>query len=166
VGWPQVVSGIALIALLAAMAGYYAWRQRVAFADLRDKPDLPDAERRYRLGQAYRRLVGCVLLGFLAALLLGALIWLEAPAQRLADERDAQPDDQPMSPEQRFFARIYGWYWLVFLMLLLAVVVLAAWDTFATRRYALREHRKLADDRRAMLARQVNRLRQERNGHG
>jgi hypothetical protein len=165
VGWPQIVSGAILAALLLALAGYYGWRQALALAELRRKPDLPVEERRYRRSQAYRRLAGSVLMACLGLLLVGALLWLEAPAQRLADERDAQPASQPLSPEQRSFALLYGWYFLIFLVVLLVVVGLAAWDYLATRRYAQREHRRLVADRRAMLTRQMNRLRQERNGN-
>jgi hypothetical protein len=50
------------------------------------------------------------------------------------------------------------------LVVLLAVVVLAALDLLAIRRWGLRQFRKLQADRRAMIERQASRLRQGRNG--
>ena len=47
----------------------------------------------------------------------------------------------------------------------MAVIFLAALDFWATRRYGLHQHRKIIADRRAMIEREVSRLRQERNGH-
>ena len=49
--------------------------------------------------------------------------------------------------------------------MLLTVLALAAVDLFSTRSYARQAYRKLQADRRAMIERQVTRLRGERNGH-
>jgi hypothetical protein len=51
------------------------------------------------------------------------------------------------------------------LLVLMIVVFMAALDYWATRRYGLRQHRKIIDDRRAMIEREISRLRQQRNGH-
>jgi hypothetical protein len=48
---------------------------------------------------------------------------------------------------------------------LMAVLMLAAADFLATRRFGRRAHQKILDDRRMMLERQMARLRQEGNGH-
>jgi len=167
VGWPQIVSGTLLVVLLVALSVYTAWRQVRALQALRAS-SLPDEEHRYEHRKAWRRLINSTLTFVLAALLVVGMVLLEDPAQRLADLRDAvaDPDQHPLTPEQKAFVRFYGTFWIVFLLILLAVLVLAALDLWSTRRYGLRAHRKLQADRRAMIERQVTRLRQQRNGHG
>ena len=49
--------------------------------------------------------------------------------------------------------------WIVILLLVLAVVLLAAVDIWSTRLFSLRQQRKILDDRRAMLEREVARYR-------
>jgi di/tricarboxylate transporter len=164
VGWPQTVFGALLVAALLFVSLFYAWRQFRALRALRASPP-PDEEARYEHAKARRRLANSVLMLVLAGLLASGLVYFEAPAQRLADQRDAEPEGKPLSPQDRPFARAYGWYWIAVLLVLLAVVVLAAIDLFSTRRYGLRQYRKLQADRRAMVEHQVARLRQQRNGH-
>jgi hypothetical protein len=157
-----------LVALLLGVAGYYFWRQVQALRVLRQSPNLPAEERTYRRNQIGRRLAGCVLMILLAGLLGGVMIYLEGPAQRLADERGAAHaagQDPELTPEQKNFVRLWGGLWIAILLVLLAVVVLAGFEFWAIRSYGLREHRKIQADRRAMIARQAARLRQERNGH-
>jgi cytochrome c-type biogenesis protein CcmH/NrfG len=168
VSWQQTLFGAVLVAALLFLSIFYTWRQVLALRRLRLTPDLPADEMSYQRRQAWRRLVTCALMFVLAVLLTGALVYLEEPAQRLADARDAaqkagEPDE--LSPEDRGFARFYGAFWMIFLLVLMVVVLLAALDLWSTRRYGLREHRKLLADRRAMLERQVAQLRQERNGN-
>ena len=67
--------------------------------------------------------------------LLLALLYLEGPAQRLAD-RGAEAAE---APEQRAFVNFYSYYWIVFLLILLALVVLAGVDFWAVRRFGLRD---------------------------
>jgi hypothetical protein len=164
VGWPQLVIGILLVVLLCGLAVYYAWRQRRLLIELRSS-DQPEEEQTFFRRQAYRRLVNSVLLFILAGQLLGALVFLEDYAQRLANLRNAQPRGTPLTPEQRDFAWFYSWYWITFLLILLAVVILAAVDFWATRRFGQAQHQKINQERTQMLESQLNRLRQERNGH-
>lgn len=163
-GWPQIVIGSLLVVLLGGLAIYYAWRQRRLLIELRSS-DQPVEEQRFFRRQAYRRLINSALLLILAGMLLGALVFLEDPAQRLAKVRDAQPANTPLTPEERDFAWFYSWYWIVFLLILLVVVLLAALDFWATRRFGLAQHRKINQERKQMLESQLNRLREERNGH-
>jgi ABC-type Fe3+ transport system permease subunit len=125
-------------------------------------------EHDYLYRRARRRLLMSLLLLVLGGMLTTALLYLETPAQRLADQREAQEqqgESPPLNPEQRLFARFYTSFWIVFLLVLMAVVLLAALDFWATRRYGLSQHRKLVADRRDMIERELSRLRQERNGH-
>ena len=163
-GWTQGIFGALLVAVLLFVSVFYAWRQARALAGLRRRPDLPADESEHQRRQAWRRLVGSGLLLLLAGLLAGALVYLEAPAQRLAD-LDV-PDTSAYTPEQRAFLRLYGGWWITLLLVLLAVILLAGLDLWATYRWGVRQHRKLQADRRAMVERQVARLREGRDGDG
>jgi hypothetical protein len=153
--------------VLLGVAFVFGWQQYVALRGLRNRPELPLAERRQQRGQAYRRLLTCGLLALLALLLAGAQLFLEERVDNLIDEQRAQAQEQggeqPFTPEQRNFARFYGVYWIGCLVVLMAVVGLAGIDLWETRRRGLRERRKLLDDQRVMLRRQITRLRQERD---
>jgi ABC-type Fe3+ transport system permease subunit len=163
----QLICVALAIPVLLGLSFVFGWQQYTALRRLRDSPALPVAERRQQRRQAYRRLVTCGLLALLALLLAGAQLFLEERADNLIDEQRAQSQDQgaeaPFTPEQRNFARFYGVYWIVCLVVLLAVVGLAGIDLWETRRRGLRERRKLLDDQRGMLRRQITRLRQERD---
>jgi len=168
VGWLQILTGLFLVLVLLALAIGFAWRQLRILRELRQDPYLTEEEIRYERGLARRRLVSCALLFLLALLLLGALAFLEEPAQRLADEVRVQRDqgiERQLTPEENLFLRMYSWYWIGFLLILFAVVVLAAFDLWAVRRYGRQEHRRIQADRRAMIEDELGRMRQERNGH-
>jgi hypothetical protein len=163
VDWPQTIFGAVLVALLLGVAGWYGWRQ---VRTLRRGGDLQGDEQRFQRGLAHRRLAGSLLMLVLAGILTGVLVYLEGPTQRLADERDALNrigDTTPMTPEQKALARAYGLWWIAFLLILLALVGLALIDVVVIRRFARQQRDKLRRDRRAMIERQVARLRQERD---
>jgi hypothetical protein len=167
VGAPQITFGVVLVVALVALAAFYAVRQVRTLRRLRTA-DPSAAETGYRRTQARRRLASSALLLVLAGLLAGALGFLEGPAQRLADRRAAQRQETGEEPrataEEQTFFRLYSAYWVVFLLVLLAVVVLAFLDLLSTRRFGREEHRKLREDRRSMIEHHAARLRQERNG--
>jgi hypothetical protein len=168
VGWPQIIFGAVLVLVLLSVAILYIVRQVLTLRRLRASEEMALEERAYLHGRARRRLVTSLLLFLLGIMLAGALVYLEAPAQRLAEEQAAkeqQGDTTPLAPEMREFAQFYARFWILFLLILMAVVLLAALDYWVTRRYGLRQHRQIIDDRRAMIEREVSRLRQERNGH-
>lgn len=167
-GWSQIIFGAVLVGVLLFVALLYGVRQVVALRRLPPAEEMGREDRAYLLGRARRRFVMSLLLLALGVMLAAALVYLETPAQQLADQREAQEqqgDSAPLSPEQRPFARFYASYWIVFLLVLMVVVLLAAVDLWATRRYGLRQHRKLIADHRAMIEREIARYRQERNGH-
>jgi MFS family permease len=161
VGWAQIISGWVLSAgLIAVGIGFLIYPAR-ALRNLATD-DLSAEEETFQRRQAYRRLAAGVLMLVLALLLMGALVFLEAPAQKLADLIDAHPDAEnrpPLTPEQEAFKRFYGWYWMVILLLLLLLVVLGAWDYLASRNFGSRSQRRIAQDRRDMISREVDRLR-------
>ena len=167
-GWPQIIFGAVLVLVLLGTSILYIVRQIVALRRLRAAEEMALDERAYLHSRARRRIVTSILLLLLGVMLAGALVYLEAPAQRLADEQAAkeqQGDKTPLDAEQKLFARLYTSFWILFLLVLMAVIFLAALDFWATRRYGLHQHRKIVADRRAMIERELSRLRQERNGH-
>ena len=167
-GWTQILFGSVLVLVLFVLAILYSIRQVQTLRRLRGAEEMALEERDYLRRRAWRRLLTSGLLFILGVMLAGALVYLENPAQVLVDQIDTQEQqgEKPhLEPEQKVFARYYTYFWIVFLLVLMAVVFLAALDFWATRRFGLRQHRKIIADRRAMIEREVARLRRERNGH-
>jgi hypothetical protein len=167
VGWNVIISGVLLIAVLLGVAGFYACRQVLLLRRLRQRQDLPSEEDVFLRRQAWRRLINSGLMVVLAGLLAFTLVYFEGPAQEVVEAREGMPAENapPLTPQQEHVVKVWGGLYIAILLLLLAVLFLAAVDLFSTRRYAREAYRKLQADRRAMIERQVIRLRQERNGH-
>lgn len=164
----EVIFGALLVLLLVGLSLYFGRRQLVMLRLMRQDADVSEAELRYEISKARRRLVSCVLtfiLGLTLALILGVY---EGPVQQIADERAefTAENSPPYTQQERTILRVWGWLWIGFLMVLLAVMILAGVDVIATRRYGREQYRRLQADRRAMIEHQTNRLRQERNGQG
>jgi hypothetical protein len=161
-----VVTGV-LIAVLVGVAGLFAWRQLPALRRLRGDENLPPEDRRYARRRIWVRLGYSALMLAVAGFLAGSF-FIEADAQRFADERAAaraQDENAELSQQDKDKAGFYAVYWMAALLGLLGMVTLALIDLLAIRRYGRRHLLKLQADRRAMLQRQVSRLREERNGH-
>jgi Kef-type K+ transport system membrane component KefB len=151
------------------LAGYYAWRQVKTLRGLRSAEETGPEERLFLLRQARRRIFGSALMVLLALMLGGMLIFLEGPLEELsnyfADARAAGVVDPDLSPEQKSLRTLYTVWTIGLLLTLLAVLATAGVDFLATRRFSMRQLRRIQSDRRAMIERQVARLRQEGNGH-
>ena len=155
----QNVFAFVLAVGVSALLVFYARRQFLTLRRLRTTPEMPLDEMRRELRQSWRRLVSSGLLLLIAALLVVAQIWLEPYVRPLVD----RPADQHTA-EDRNAIWLYAAVWISILVLLFGVVAIAAFDLWAIRRYGKQQHRKLSDDRRAMIARQLRKLREERNG--
>src|SRR5262249_24921539 len=134
---------------------------------LRMADDLSDEDHRYFHRQAWRRLAGSVLMVVFAGLLAGSF-FLEGRAQELADRNEAaraREEKLELSKDDEIFRNLWAVYWIVLLVGGMAILGLAAYDLWATRRYGMRHYRQLQADRRAMIAREIATLRRERNGH-
>jgi HAMP domain-containing protein len=165
VGVTQIIFGLVIVAMLLFLGGYYAWRQVRNLRALRMLQEVSPDDRRDAHRQAWRRLICSGFMLIFAGLLVGSF-FLEGEAQRLADQAKASRDrgEEPVfTPEQRDFQRFWGWYWLGSLLVLLAIIILAAVDVFAIRRTGQRLHKQLQEERRAMIAEQLARLRNEQN---
>jgi hypothetical protein len=167
----QIIFGTVLIVLLLGVAGFFAWRQGQTLRDLRTREDLSPEDRRYTRNQAWRRLF-CSFLMVVFAVLFAGSFFLEEPAQVLADQREAardRGDDLPFNPEQARFAEFYRNYWIIMLLVLLAIIILAALDFFAIQRYGRRHYRQIQAERRALIQdfnNELARMRSQRNGPG
>lgn len=166
----HILLGGALAILLALIAWYYIRRSVRTLQTTTPAFEMLPNERRFLRRQAWRRLANSVLMLILAVLLA---TWYAAGinnrADQLAEERVAQRVDgkaPPMNEEQKERGRFFAGYVIVMLSLLGVIVLMAGIDLFATRMYGLRELRQINSDRRAMLARQIDRWRQERDGAG
>lgn len=154
VAWLLVLGTTAAAAFLAVQQ----FRARAALPG-----DLSADDAAYFRAQFVRRLVGCALLLAVAGMIAGAYVGgLEARAEKLGDEFRGAGGDRVATPEQRQFQRLYATYWIVVLLLLFAVVMVAALDLYAIRRYGARHLQQIRDDRRAMLEREIANVRRER----
>jgi hypothetical protein len=157
----ELIFGGLLVALLLSLAGYYAWQQVLTLRYVRSTEFPTSEERRYLRNQAWRRLVGCVCLALFAGMLIGQ-VFLEAPLHRLFDQ--GTPSDGELSSEQQQFLDFFRLYWIIALLVLLGLLVTAAFDIRAIRRFGIREYRKIQAERRAMIEREIALRRQQRNG--
>jgi hypothetical protein len=167
VGTAEIVFGILIVVVMAALGGYYAWRQWQTLRRLRADAAMPDDERRYQRNQAWRRLAGAVLMLALAGLFVG-MFFLEGPANELlrqGEEARANEEQPQLDESQKDFVRVWVGYWVVLLLLLLGLIGIAGYEFFAIRRYSVRQMRHIQAERRAMIAEETARLRRERNGH-
>ena len=157
------------VAVLLGLAAYFGWRQVQTLRKLASQ-EVGDAEdRRYLRTQAYRRLFCSGLMVVFAGLLVGWIFLDERYREIHAQAQQAQPgagdgSGTTLTEEQKDFVRLFSVYWIVALLILLVLVALAAVDFWAIARYGWSQHRRLQADHRALLAEQVARRKQERNG--
>jgi hypothetical protein len=162
----EVVLAFSLVALLLAVAGYFAWRQVQTLRGLRQQEDLPRDDRIYLLRQAWRRLIGCALMGVLAALLAGWYLFdFESQAAALHTRGATVAEATQLGAAQQRLINFFSIYWAGTTLVLLAIICVGAVDYFAIRRFGLRHYRQLQSDHRAMIERDVALLRRQRNGH-
>jgi MFS superfamily sulfate permease-like transporter len=164
----QVIFGVVLVLALLGMAAVFAWRQWRALRALSGETEMPPEDRKYIRNQAVRRLVCAALMVVLAVL----LVWWfprEGPTGELVQqgEEARERGEKPvLSPEQERVVHASLLHVILILVVLFAVIVLAGMDFLAIRRFGIRHYRKIQADRRAMIERQLARLRSQRNGHG
>ncbi|MFQ3592062.1 MAG: hypothetical protein SNJ82_02600 [Gemmataceae bacterium] len=145
----EAISGALLVAVLLGAAVVFAWAQRTT---LRRAAQLPQAERRFERRRAIRRLVGCGLMLLMAMLIVFQYILWERYLKMLTP---------PIAEEHRIYYRLWGYSWVVILVSLLTALFLAAYDALANRSHLLNQYGRMAEERRAMVQRQAERLREE-----
>jgi hypothetical protein len=163
---PEQIVGLLIVVVLLAIAGWFGWRQIQTLRTLPRQENLSSEDRHYFRSQAWRRLVGCVLMLMLAGLLAGwFLLGLNEFATTLGKQAK-EAGDGGLTAEERQRLNVCIYYVVGLLLVLLATIGTAWVDFWAIRRYGLRHRRQIQDERRAMIERQVARLRREGNGQG
>jgi hypothetical protein len=156
-----------LVLLTLGVAVYFGRQQVRTLRTLKNRAELPSEDHTYFRRQAWRRLAGCILLVAVAGMLsVWYLSGLDVNADRLGDVLQAQraAGEFQLRPDQVQARQFFVTYVSAMLLLLLALIVVAGFDLIAIRRYAARHSRRIRDDRRAMLERELANLRRERGG--
>jgi hypothetical protein len=164
----ELIYGGILVAVLLGLAGYYGFRQVRLLRGLRQPDERSLEEREFTRRQAWRRLVSSALMVLLAGLLAGSAAFTPTvPHLTTSDAAATATGDEPRpdSDEQRYAKIAYNSYWIVFLLVLLAILVMAGLDVVAIQRYGRKQLLQIQTDRRAMIEKEVARLRRDRNGH-
>lgn len=165
---PALFAG-AITALLVGLGVYYGHHQLKTLRSLPTQEDLPLEDRGYIRNQARLRLICCVFMILIALLVTGSyVLGLEQQATDLGEWRAAEQAagrTPELNAEQLQFRKVYTWYWIVVVLLVFAIFLLASCDLWIIRRYGRRKMRQIREDRRAMVADEVARLRIQRNGH-
>ncbi len=151
----ELVAGVGLVLVLVGVALFYAWRQLATLRAFRTDMDVAPADRRYLWQQAVRRLFNSGLMLLFAGLLLGGFFF-ERPHPAA---EDAPAIVQSAAKEA---LRMYTGYWILALLVLLAILGLAVIDLWATARFGFRHQKQLELDRRAMLKEEATRIRRWR----
>ncbi len=161
---------VAIVIVLFGLAGYFGWQQWRAIQRLRQAKNLHPEDRRYHRLHAGRVFICCVLMIMVAGMVGG---WYVLGLEGSLGELGHPAVDQPANPDHLDFAQkrsltFFTLYWILAILLLVAMVYVAFMDLWAIRRFGLRHMRQIQADRRAMLERQIELLRAERtesNGH-
>lgn len=165
----QALAAYVLAALLLVLSCYISVQQLRSLRKLRLQNELSDEDRSYFRYQVWVRLTGCILMVILGAMVAGSYaLGLEDRANEMGKavhEQRLQGGDVTMTPEQHRFSKLYGAYWITVLVLLMVIVLLAALDMWAIRRYGRRHMKQLEADYRASVEQEVAILRSRRNGH-
>jgi hypothetical protein len=162
---------VVIVTVLVGLAGYFGWQQVRAIKRLRQTENLHPEDRRYHRLHAGRVFICCVLMIMVAGMVGGwYILGFEGSARDLGQQATDQPanSDHLLDAAQKRSLTFFTVYWVLAILLLLAMVYVAFLDLWAVRRFGLRHMRQLQADRRAMLERQIALLRAERaesNGH-
>jgi len=165
-----------LVGVLILLATGTLLMQMVGYRKLRHGSVMADEDRRYLRAKHRRRL----LMGINLFAIAGMIGWtylsgMEAQAEALTAEAAAKnlqaaanpppvdpavdPDVGPaqpeMKPETREFIRFYSMFWILTLLLVFLLVMFAFFDLMSTRAYAMRQLRRIREDHRVLLERDL-----------
>lgn len=161
-----------IVLVLLGLAGFFARRQWQTLRTLRADADVAAEDRAYFTAQAWRRLLGCVLMLAFAGMLAGWYAFgLNARTDELRQQGQAaaaaadEDSGGGFNPEQQRTYNLVSGYWIVATLLLLALLLLACSDIWAIRRYGMRHLRRIRSDRKAAIEKEIADYRSRRNGH-
>jgi len=155
-----------VIAIVLLLMGVVTIRRQTRNLGRLKHPDfMASDEHAYQRNLARRRIVTSVLLIVLGGMLAGAYMsGLEHRADVFGQNRgtDENGQKQPLTAEQKDFARLYYVYWATVLVLIFLVVSLAIVDIWSTRRFAWSQLRLIQSDNRVKLERDLALYRQQK----
>jgi hypothetical protein len=161
-------TGLILAAILVFMAGWTVRSQFKIFAQLRSPDSMADEDRRYLTKRSRGRIVNSIFILILG----GMLAWTylsgnEQRAEEIGQKNEAARNDPniprvELSEEERAFMKFYIGYWIAFLLILFIVFTHAILDFWATRRYAVNEMKRIRDDQKVLLERDLAMYRQQK----
>lgn len=163
-----MVVGLILAAGLVLVGAITAMRQRTALRAMADEQFLADEDRRYRRGQALRRMATSGLLVVVGGMIANYyLSGMDARMDAIPDRnkigappQEGEPDPQAESDKQ--FAKFVGFYWIGILVLVFGAVCFAVFDFWATRKYWMARYKELKADHDAKLQRDLAVFRQQK----
>jgi drug/metabolite transporter (DMT)-like permease len=156
-----MAAAFCLTALLAGIAIVSLRYQLRTWRRLRAE-SLASDDRKYLRGICQRRTLNGVLLLILAGMLSGA--YLSGGQQELNRIAGLKLQDPPgeRTAEDNEFVRSWAIYWIVVLVVLFAVIVIAVADYTATSQYARQQLRRIRDEQRTLLERDLAVYRQQK----
>jgi hypothetical protein len=165
---PVIVWGLLLAATLILAGVLTAHRQRKALRALAEEPFLADVDRRYRRGQARRRMLTSAVIVVIGGMIGGHyLSGLDArmdaiAAREKAAPRPAEGEPDPQGEEDRQFTKFVAGYWIGIMGLVFVAVCLAVVDFWYTRRYWMARYKELKTDHETKLQRDLAVFRQKK----
>ena len=160
---PLVAWSVVAVTVIAAVAlGYRQLKVRLWLKA--HEVSLSTEDIAYHRWSITRRLIGCVLLLILGAMIAGIYVFDIASGleELMALGDKVKGTGQKLNAEQEAFV-IGAWrYLLCLITVLMFIFFLAIWDILAIRRFGIRHRQRIRDDRRAMLERQLPILYAER----
>jgi drug/metabolite transporter (DMT)-like permease len=156
-----MAAAFCLSALLAGIAIVSLRYQLRTWRRLRTE-SLASDDRRYLRGVCQRRTLNGVLLLILAGMLSGAyLSGGQQELNRIAGLKLQEPPGE-RTPEDDEFVKARAIYWIVVLVVLFAVIVIAVADYTATSLYARQQFRRIRNEQRTLLERDLAVYRQQK----
>lgn len=152
------------IALLGLISGYFQLRGRRL---LRERKHVPSDEFAYLQSRHRRRLFAAGVMVLISCLMAGSYLFgIEQRADALAENKRADApladgEQRVIPEEERTFAKIYGAYWGVVLLLTCLLLMIAVSDAWATRRYWFTVYREMRNEHNAKLRRDLAVYRQQ-----
>lgn len=152
-----ILAGVLVFSTLAATTFFGIRQCRLLLAKSNS-----DEHRMLRCSAMRRLCVSGLLAGCAVLIAAPYLTGLADEVAQIGHDRTQDAPARPMTEHELHVARTYGLFWLVIATLLMSAVVIIAVDMVLVRRYWAASYQRLKDDRSAMLARQLDRLRSER----
>ena len=142
-----MVIGVLIAAVLVVVAVYFAWRQQTTLHEMGFNTGLTQDHRHYLLRQCQRRIFGSFLLVLLAAMMIGSLFLDFDPQQIAANAGPPLERDAVVKQSVQFLS----FYFISMLLVLMAILIVAVIDFWATARFSFRQQKQLLQEHQEML---------------